>query len=64
MEKILLNLANYLLIEFCKKNNIDCSDTYVEKLPKKFVYYLCKTKTHKNVLFIEFHKNQAPSYYK
>ena len=70
MNEILLNMANHLLIEYCRAKNIDCSGTYCAKAgratTKGFSYELRKQRPE-DVRFpavarITFHKNQTPTY--
>lgn len=63
MKEILSNLANVLLINYCKEHNIDCSGTHLEKVDRKFTYRLMKTETNERVAVAVFRKNTAPSLY-
>ncbi len=62
MKQILQNLALIDLINFCKTNNIDCSDTYVYKHYRCFTYSLINTTTKKEVATVTFHKSQVPTH--
>lgn len=64
MEKILLNLANVLLIEFCKREEIDCSGTKVYKYPRRWTYALVKEVDGRAVATVSFYKNAVPCYTK
>ena len=58
----LQNLALIHLLDYCKKNKIDCSNTYIDKQPRKQVYSLIKNDTKKAILTITFYKNSVPTY--
>lgn len=66
MKQILLNMANHLLIEFCKQQGIDCSGTYCVKDGRGFSYVLNKEKPEdirwSAIARITFHKSQVPTY--
>lgn len=63
MKEILLNMANHLLIQFCKDYGIECSGTYVKKDGRGFTYSLRDNATgQKIVARITFHKSQVPTY--
>lgn len=66
MNEILLNMANHLLIEYCKERGIDCSGTYCRKDGRGFSYTLrYKQPDHWPVLDcarITFHKSSVPTY--
>lgn len=65
MEQILKNMANILLIEFCRANGIDCSGTYTKKNGRGFTYSLRDSATGQvEVAQITFHKSRVPSYRK
>lgn len=44
MNEILQNMANLLLIDYCRANNIDCSGTYCTKDGRGFSYIMRKDK--------------------
>lgn len=69
MEQVLRNMANYLLIEYCKEHNIDCSATYVTKDGRGFSYCLVVDNNVRPdfppscaLARITFHKSQVPTY--
>lgn len=62
MDKILLNLANFLLVQYCIDNNIDCSGTYVYKYNRRYMYALLKTDTGKLVVLVKLNNYSTPSY--
>ena len=62
MKQHLYNLANIMLLEHCKKNNIDTSGTHVLKQPRKQHYQLTK-ENGEAVASITFHKHSTPSFY-
>lgn len=57
---ILLNLANIDLINFCKENKIDCSDTYIYKYPRHYTYALLRGGDHRAIVTTSFSKNSVP----
>jgi len=63
MEKILLNLANIHLIEFCKAHNIDCSGTFLFKYSRRWTYALVRDIDGLGIVTVTFYKNRVPSYY-
>lgn len=66
MEQVLKNLANQMLIEYCKAKSIDCSGTYCTKDGRGFSFTLRKQKPEDirwpDIARITFHKNQTPTY--
>ena len=63
MEQILQNMANYLLIEYCRTQHIDCAGTICVKDGRGFSYILRATKDARGTIArITFHKNQVPTY--
>lgn len=62
MKAILLNLANILMLEYCKQNNIDCSGTYPEKEGRGYKYNLIRETTGKPIVSIIFDKSNNPLY--
>ena len=63
MKQILLNLAMIDLINFCKQNKIDCSDTHTYKYPRKYMYSLLKNDTGRTLITVTFHKYAVPSHF-
>lgn len=61
MEKILLNMANNLLIDFCKTKEINCAGTNIVKDGRGFKYSL-RDEEKKVVAQITFHKSQVPTF--
>ena len=62
MKEILHNLANILLIGFCKDEGIDCSGTHIYKYQRRYTYALVKTDTGKAIVTMTFYKNKVPNY--
>ena len=63
MEQILFNLALMHVTNFCKDNNINCSDTYLTKRQRQFAYDLKQFAAPNKVLAsVTFHKNQVPTF--
>ena len=62
MKEILYNMALIHVINKCKENNIDCSNTRLIKENRKFAYQLVNNDSNKCVLRITLHKNSVPSY--
>jgi hypothetical protein len=60
MQQILKNIALVNLTEYCTVNNIDCSGTYIYKIPYQFRYALCKTETNQPIITITYYKNRIP----
>lgn len=63
MKEILFNLALIDAMDFCKRNKIDCSGTYLIKYPRGFRYALCKAETGKAIVTTTFYKNQVPTHF-
>lgn len=63
MKEILNNLALLDLINYCNKNNIDCSGTRLYKYPRRFMYSLLKEKTGRTLVTVTFYKNQIPTHF-
>ncbi len=64
MQKIINNLALLDLINFAKDKNIDITDTYLYKYPRKYIYSLRKNnKRSEDILSVQFYKNQAPVHF-
>lgn len=63
MKEVMLNLANWMLIEYCNKNSINCSNSFVAKARRGHTYYLCDYPTGKAFLSVTFSKNNAPQYW-
>lgn len=61
MKQILFNLALLDAINYCKSNNIDCSDTHLEKIGRGFTYGLYKNEG-KLILITTFHKYAVPQH--
>ena len=62
MKAILLNLANNMMLEYCKKNNIDCSGSYPEKEGRGYKYNLISETTGKPIVSVIFDKYRIPEY--
>lgn len=62
MQDVLRNMANWLLIEFCKANNIDCSNSRVAKNGRGFKWSLVDYDSGRQFVTITFFKNQVPHY--
>lgn len=64
MKEILHNMANHLLVEYCRGNEIDCSDTRCVKDGRGFSYQLLRNGFVSTVPVarVTFHKSQAPTY--
>lgn len=62
MKEILLNLANIDLINFCKRENIDCSGTYVVKNGWSYNFSLVKEDTGRAIVTVHFTKNSVPTF--
>lgn len=62
MKEILFNLAMIDTINFCKRNDIDCSGSHLYKYPRRFTYALLNTATGRALVTVTFHKNQVPTY--
>lgn len=63
MKEILQNIALFMLIDFCKDNDIDCSGTYLRKDGRGFTYSLRDQETEtRRIASITFHKSQVPTY--
>lgn len=60
MQQILKNIALFTLTNYCKDNNIDCTGTYIYKIPYEFRYALLKTETNQPIITITYYKHQAP----
>lgn len=65
MQQILRNLANILLLDFCKASGIDTSGTHTIKRGRGFTFSLVDSETGKReIAGITFHKMQVPTYRK
>lgn len=62
MKAILLNLANILMLDYCKQNNIDCSGTQVIHSGRRYKYNMIKSNMKPAIMSIEFHKSSVPTY--
>lgn len=58
----LSNLALWHLSNYCKENNIDQSNTLLNKLPRKQIYRLINQETKKEILRVQFYTNQHPRF--
>lgn len=63
MEKVLLNLANIDLINFCREQGIDCSGTSIVKIGRGFTYSLVSSEKRQAIATVSFSKNSVPSHY-
>ncbi len=62
MKEIINNLALIDLINFCKENKIDCSNTYLHKYPRKFTYALINNTTKEEKATVTFSKSSVPTH--
>jgi len=63
MQDILLNMANILLIDYCHREKINPSNSFVKKMGRGFTYGICDYPTGKVFAQITFHKSQVPTYW-
>lgn len=66
MNQILLNMANRLLLDFCRDSQIDCSGTRCVKDGRGFAFVLRQENPADarwpDIARITFHKNQHPTF--
>lgn len=66
MDKILYNLALIDTTKTCIAHDIDCSDSYLYKTPRKFIYTLYQNvegrPIGKPLVSVEFHKSSVPTH--
>jgi len=62
MKHVLANLALIHAIKFCQDNQIDCSGTHLVKVGRGFKYRLVRDKDEREVVSVQFHKSQVPTY--
>lgn len=63
MDKILLNLANIHLLEYCRQMGIDPSGSYVRKMRRGYVYGLCNQSDDRVFAQVTFKKSAVPEYW-
>lgn len=63
MNDILLNLANVLLLQWCKGEGINTSNSFIKKMGRGFTYGLCDYPTGKVFAQVTFTKNTTPDYW-
>ena len=59
MKEVLQNLALLDAIKYCRENKINCSGTYIYKLPRKYTYLLVRNDTKAVVCVVRYYKNAA-----
>lgn len=57
---ILLNIANFMLIDYCIETGIDCSGTYCYKMGRGFKFGLRAEQTGETIATVIFTKNSRP----
>lgn len=63
MNQILMNMALFMLTQFCVENGTDCSGTYIKKDGRGFTYSLRDQETGtRRIAAITFHKSKVPTY--
>ena len=55
-------MANIDALEFCRKNNIDCSGSHVYKYPRRFAYALVRDSDGRALVTVTYYKNRVPTY--
>lgn len=63
MQDVLKNLANIMLLDYCKEQRIDPSDSHVIKNGRGFAYSLVNNSDEKVFCTITFKKSAVPSYW-
>jgi len=62
MQEILLNLANIMLLDYCKTMKINPSNSFVRKEGRGFKYSICDYPTGKPFAQVTFNKSQVPTF--
>lgn len=63
MNDILLNLANVLLLQYCKEEGIDPSGSHVKKTDRGYVFGLANDSDERVFVQVTFTKNTVPQYW-
>lgn len=63
MQDILLNLAHLHLLDYCKEQKIDTSNSFVKKMGRGFTYGLADYPSGKVFAQVTFTKNTTPAYW-
>lgn len=63
MQDVLLNLANIMLLDYCKREGIDPSGSHVHKAGRGFTYTLRNNSDDKVFCAITFKKDAIPEYW-
>ena len=60
-----MNLANWQALDFCKRNGIDYSGSFIMKTNRRgFTYTLYSESDGSSIVTITFHKNSVPTFTK
>lgn len=62
MQEIIKNLAHIDLMQFCYKNEIDPSGTFIKKSGRGYTYALMRISDNKPIVSVTFYKNQVPTH--
>lgn len=62
MKEILFNIALIETINFCKRNDIDCSGSHLEKAKRGYSYSLIKEETGKPLVIVTLNKRSVPTF--
>jgi hypothetical protein len=57
---ILLNIANFMLLDYCQRMSIDCAGTYCYKMGRGFKFGLRSEQTGETIATVTFTKNSRP----
>lgn len=60
MKEVLSNLANFMLVQYCRENQIDCSGTHIVKAKRGYFYCLVVNNNGEQIASITFYKNKPP----
>lgn len=63
MQDVLMNLANLQMLQYCKEQGIDPSDSYVAKTDRGFVYGLKNNSDNRTFVQVTFTKNSVPRFW-
>lgn len=63
MQELLQNMAHILLLDYCKSEGIDPSDSHVHKAGRGFTYTLRNNSDDKVFCAITFKKSATPEYW-
>ena len=63
MKEVLMNLANVLLLQYCKDHGIDPSNSHVEKAQRGFRYQLVDNSDGAPFIDVLLTKNTTPKYF-